>query len=630
MLLHHIPGAQSFADLRMSHDGKVHKTFKATAIALGLLETDDEWDECLSEAAVSFMPKQLRNLFITILIFGEPAKPEVLWEKHKTALGEDILQMIWTSCYGIQHTSRDDAVKKVENEVLLLLQDELEAMGKCLEMYNLPIPDKDMGIERVPRVIQEELFDVEYQKSISDRKFSSLNANQKNAFTIVMRAVNNPTHLQRIFFINAPGGYGKTFLIETLLSHVRGMGLIALAVASSGIAAELLEGGRTAHSRFKIPIPVHENSTCNISHQMAEAKLIERTSLIIWDEIMMSHVDQVSCVDRTIRDICKDHRPFGGIPVVFCGDPRQILPVVRHGDRSKIVKACIHSSAIWNKVQQIKLQINMHVADDEIDFSQYLLDVGEGKVEIHTELGEDVIQIPKQYLVTSLDELISQVFPGIQSGYSDKYTVAQRAILTPKNENVDKINEMVMDKFPGLGKKYLSADTVAEEDLHNAYPLDFLNSITLSGMPPHSMTLKVGAPVMLLRNLRAGPGNGLRNGTRLIISKLGERVLEAEITSGINKGKSVLIPRITIAPSDTELPFTLKRRQFPIRPCFAMSANKAQGQTLDYIGLYLPEPVFTHGQLYVALSRVRRSSNLSVFVDDPLGYTKNIVYKEVL
>ena len=272
----------------------------------------------------------------------------------------------------------------------------------------------------------------------------------------------------------------------------------------------------------------------------------------------------------------------------------------------------------------------MRVADDEIDFSQYLLDVGEGKVEIHTELGEDVIQIPKQYLVTSLDELISQVFPGIQSGYSDKYTLAQRAILTPKNENVDKINEMVMDKFPGLGKKYLSADTVAEEDLHNAYPLDFLNSITLSGMPPHSMTLKVGAPVMLLRNLRAGPGNGLRNGTRLIISKLGERVLEAEITSGINKGKSVLIPRITIAPSDTELPFTLKRWQFPIRPCFAMSPNKAQGQTLDYIGLYLPQPVFTHGQLYVALSRVRRSSNLSVFVDDPLGYTKNIVYKEVL
>ena len=123
-------------------------------------------------------------------------------------------------------------------------------------------------------------------------------------------------------------------------------------------------------------------------------------------------------------------------------------------------------------------------------------------------------------------------------------------------------------------------------------------------MPPHCMTLKVGAPVILLRNLRAGPGYGLRNGTRLIITKLGEKGLEVEIASGVNKGKSVLIPRITIAPSDTELPFTLKRHQFPIQPCFAMSTNKAQGHTLDFIGIYLPDSVFTHGQLYVAFSRV--------------------------
>ena len=161
-----------------------------------------------------------------------------------------------------------------------------------------------------------------------------------------------------------------------------------------------------------------------------------------------------------------------------------------------------------------------------------------------------------------------------------------------------------MEKFPDKGKTYLSADTVAEEDLHNAYPTDFLNSITLSGMPPHSVTFKVGAPVILLRNLKAGPGNDLCNGTRLIILKLGERVLEVEIASGVNKGKSVLIPRITIAPSDTELPFTLRRCQFPVRPCFAMSVNKAQGQTIDFVGTYLLDHVFKHGQLYVAFSRV--------------------------
>ena len=116
-----------------------------------------------------------------------------------------------------------------------------------------------------------------------------------------------------------------------------------------------------------------------------------------------------------------------------------------------------------------------------------------------------------------------------------------------------------MDKFPGIGHTYLSANPVAEDDLQNAYPTEFLNSITLSGMPPHAMTLKVGAPIILLRNLRADSGNGLQNGTRLIILKLGTKVLEVEIASGVNKGNHVLIPQITIAPSDTELPFTLRR-----------------------------------------------------------------------
>ena len=187
-----------------------------------------------------------------------------------------------------------------------------------------------------------------------------------------------------------------------------------------------------------------------------------------------------------------------------------------------------------------------------------------------------------------------------------------------------------MTKFPGQGKMYLSADTVAEEDLQNAYPTDLLNSVTLFGMPPHSMTLKVGAPVILLRNLWAGPGGGLKNGTWLIVLNLGEKVLEVEIASGVNKGKCVLIPRITTAPSNTNLPFTLKRWQFPIRPCFAMSTNKAQGQTLDFVGICLPDHVFTYGQLYVAFSRVRNSKSVAVHVNNKEGYTKNVVYKEVL
>ena len=278
----------------------------------------------------------------------------------------------------------------------------------------------------------------------------------------------------------------------------------------------------------------------------------------------------------------------------------------------------------------MRLTINMHVDPLELNFSNYLLSVGEGREQTYPHVAEDIIKIKNDFLVPCTSDLIGEVFPSIEIDFQDKYYAAHRAILTPKNSDVDMLNKKIMRLFPGNGIEYKSADSVCEEDLVHAYPTEFLNSLTPSGMPPHSMMLKVGAPVMLLRNLRAGGGYGLRNRTRLILLKLGSKVLEAEIATRVNRGRTVLIPRITMALSDTELPFTLRRRQFPIQPCFCMTTNKAQGQTLDFVDVYLPEDVFTHGQLYVALCRVCNSSSVAVFVNSSDGYTRNIVYPEVL
>ena len=239
ILLHHIPGATGYNDLKRSPDGIVHKTFKETALAYGVLESDGEWNDCLSEAAISFMQKQLCSLFVTILVFEDPAKPGVLLEKYKEVMGEDILRQL--------HVTHD-LQKHIENEVLIQMQEELGGVGSCLEKFGLPSPDMQNRVCRIPRVIQEEMYDVNMQQSVSDMKCQHLNSDQHVAFNTIMKAVDDENHPQRMFFPNAPGGYGKTFLIEALLSTVQGMGKIALAVASSGIAAELLEGGRTAHS----------------------------------------------------------------------------------------------------------------------------------------------------------------------------------------------------------------------------------------------------------------------------------------------------------------------------------------------------------------------------------------------
>ncbi len=188
---------------------------------------------------------------------------------------------------------------------------------------------------------------------------------------------------------------------------------------------------------------------------------------------------------------------------------------------------------------------------------------------------------------------------------------------------------------------YKSADSVVEDgDVLAAeqtalnFPVEFLNTVDISGFPKHELCLKVGAPVMLLRNLC--PAHGLCNGTRLIITALNVNIIQAKIMAGDHAGNEVMIPRIKLIDSPTtKLPFQLQRRQFPIKLAFAMTIHKAQGQSLGHVGLYLPEPIFSHGQLYVALSRATSHKNVHVMVRDGnlLGeegiWTKNVVLDEV-
>ncbi|CAH9121554.1 unnamed protein product [Cuscuta epithymum] len=127
---------------------------------------------------------------------------------------------------------------------------------------------------------------------------------------------------------------------------------------------------------------------------------------------------------------------------------------------------------------------------------------------------------------------------------------------------------------------------------------------------------------------------GLCNGTRLIITRLGDHILEARVLTGRSMGQQVLIPRLSLTPSDIRLPFKFQRRQFPIMVAYAMTINKSQRQSLSQVGLPLKKPVFSHGQLHVEVSRVTNPKGLKILILDDNGEcsneTTNVVYKEVL
>ncbi|XP_073151982.1 uncharacterized protein [Henckelia pumila] len=517
ILLNNVRGPRNFEELK-TVNGVTYPTFKEAAEYRGLLEQDDYVRHCMHEACSIKMSSSLRRLFVSILVFCQPTRVRKLWNEFHPYMSED---------YGISTSSTNYFIT---NKLLFKLRRLLHQHKMKLDDFDLPpIIVEFLDESPLPRIIEDELA---IQISDEDyRSVENLNSQQRNAFDTIVQSImcNHP----KLFFIDGPGGTGKTFLYRSILAYLRKKGKILIAVATSGIAATLLPGGRTAHSRLKISLNPTAETLCNIEKQKDLANLIRRASGIVWDDAPMANRYAFESVNKTFQDIMENILPFGGKTMIFGGDFRQVLPVVKRGSAREQISASISKSTFWNSVNVLHLHQNMRSAED-FEFSQLLLRIGDGLK--HT-INEDFIKLPDSMDIPwedehSISQLIDVILPNMVDHTNDANYMVDRAIITTKNVDVDKINEILIAKFPGEEREYSSWDIV-EDDNSNLFQEEFLNSLSTSGLPPHRIVLKVGCPIMILRNV--APKLGLCNGTRLICRNLYRNFVDAEIIAGPHK-----------------------------------------------------------------------------------------------
>ncbi|XP_043462925.1 ATP-dependent DNA helicase pif1-like [Leptopilina heterotoma] len=521
---------------------------------------------------------------------------------------------------------------------LLLINEVFNFHGFTLHQFGLPNIDLKI-LEDYNSVDKENnALTLQLLKKEANNLIESLNDEQPQVFNNVMMAVHNDEYDSIYFFLDGPGGSGKSYLHNTIITTVESEEIVVLSVTWTGIAANLLKGGRTSHSMFKFPIPINEDSTCNISGMSKHAELLRSAKIIIWDEISMAPKYALQAMESMLRDITKCNKPFGGKVILLSGDFRQTLPIVPHGSRTHIVEVCVKNSKLWQYFETRSLNVNVRLHDNQVKFSNWLLNVGDGKPQSTFEKENDALEIPQDLI--SNGNLIDEIYgPSINP---NDVSVYSSCILSLTNSEVLNLNDRILSKLEGEKVIYYSIDShVSDDDAkdeNNIVPVEFLNSLTPDGMPPHKLSLKKGCIIMLLRNMNLV--QGLCNGTRLVVKSLLKHVIAAEIITGKSKGEIVFIPRIDLSPSEHTFPFKMVRRQFPIRLAYAMTINKSQGQSFDKVGIFLPISAFGHGQVYVGCSRVKSKENLKFQVLDNAVvknleypqklYIKNIVFHEIL
>ncbi|GFQ85759.1 ATP-dependent DNA helicase [Trichonephila clavata] len=203
-------------------------------------------------------------------------------------------------------------------------------------------------------VLRETSYDVQALRAYMAANVPSFTPDQQQVFIAITGMIGSESG--GIFFLDAPGGTGKTFLLNLLLAFVRKEKDMAVAVATSGIASNLLDGGRTAHSAFKLPpdLARSDSATCNIYKGTGQGHVLKTCKLIVWDEATMSHINAFHALDKILQDLRRSSAIMGGSTNVLAGDFQPTLPIVTRGTPADQINTCLKNSYLWTPCPQIQ------------------------------------------------------------------------------------------------------------------------------------------------------------------------------------------------------------------------------------------------------------------------------------
>ncbi len=409
-LLDIVAGATDWIDL-LTVDGFTYPSFHAACGARGMLADDSDAIAALQEiVATNCSIPSIRREFALLL-------------QHRVCQNAPALFHMFLSSM----CDRGETTFRNCDQALIAIEDVMQESGRSLKDLGFELP---AGSSNDSLILSEHLFEEQLCLSESDRIINDFTAEQRAAMAECCAATDNDHPHMSVFNLISSAGTGKSKFVNGVTWFLRSQGKIVLNVAASSLAASVLVSGRTAHSCFGIPIPCSSSSFCSVKSK--ERQLLKASSIIFYDEVSMVSMDIANAVDRLLRDIMDNDIPFGGKPVVFLGDFKQLLPVVPGSKSDNSIKNCDW----WKDCKEMEFTHNFR-AHLNPEYSQFLDDVGNGRI--------IDVPVPLSSQVACVESLVRGV-------YGDDMAEVSRSknlILALTLEACDKVNSYCLERLTG-------------------------------------------------------------------------------------------------------------------------------------------------------------------------------------